>query len=125
MAQRQKNDIARTEALSGSLRQELRLTDLVLLQVLLIMGLPWIGYAARQGGTHVVLWLLAVPLFYLPVAGTVIYLSRRLPLEGGVYQWVKVGLSPGAGFQAGWNYAFLLILFYANSGSVVASSLVY
>ena len=71
------------------------------------------------------LWLLALPLFYLPIAGVVIYLSRRLPLEGGVYQWVKIGLLPAAGFQAGWNYAFLLILFYANSGAVVTSSLVY
>jgi amino acid transporter len=119
------SEIAKTEAKSASLSRELRLGDLVFLQVLLIVGLPWIGYAARQGGTQIVLWLLAVPLFYLPIAGAVIYLSRRMPLEGGVYQWVKIGLSPAAGFQAGWNYAFLLILFYANSGSVVTSSLVY
>jgi len=118
-------EIARTAANSASLTRELRLTDLVLLQVLLIVGLPWIGYAAKAGGEHVVLWLLAIPLFYLPLAGTVIYLSRRMPLEGGVYQWVKIGLSPFAGFQAGWNYAFFLIFFYANSGSVVANSLAY
>jgi amino acid transporter len=118
-------EIARTEKKSAALSKELRLGDLVFLQVLLIVGLPWIGYAARQGGTQIVLWLLALPLFYLPIAGAVIYLSRRMPLEGGVYQWVKIGLSPAAGFQAGWNYGFLLILFYANSGSVVTSSLVY
>jgi amino acid transporter len=93
--------------------------------VLLIVGLPWVGYAAKLGGAHVVVWLLAVALFYFPLAGTVIFLSRRLPLEGGVYQWVKLGLSPFAGFQAAWNYSFFLILFYATSGSLVANSLAY
>jgi amino acid transporter len=120
-----REEIARTQARSASLTRELRLTDLVLLQVLLIVGLPWIGYAAKAGGAHVVLWLLAIPLFFLPLAGTVVYLSRRMPLEGGVYQWVKIGISPFAGFQAGWNYAFFLIFFYANSGSVVANSIAY
>jgi glutamate:GABA antiporter len=119
------DEIARTQARSASLTRELRLTDLVLLQVLLIVGLPWIGYAAKAGGAHVVLWLLAIPLFFLPLAGTVIYLSRRMPLEGGVYQWVKIGISPFAGFQAGWNYAFFLIFFYAASGSVVVNSVAY
>ena len=107
------------------LARELRLTDLVLLQVLLIVGLPWIGYAAKIGGSHVWLWLGAIVLFYFPIAGTVILLSRRIPLEGGVYQWVKTGMGPFAGFQAGWNYGFFLILFYATSGSVVANSLSY
>jgi glutamate:GABA antiporter len=120
-----REEIARTQARSASLPRELRLTDLVLLQVLLIVGLPWIGYAAKEGGAHVVLWLLAIPLFFLPLAGTVIYLSRRMPLEGGVYQWVKIGISPFAGFQAGWNYAFFLIFFYAASGSVVVNSIAY
>jgi amino acid transporter len=125
MAASGKEQIARAEAQSASLARELRLGDLVFLQVLLIVGLPWIGYAAKAGGAHIWLWLAAIPLFYLPLAATVIYLSRRMPLEGGVYQWVKIGISPAAGFQAGWNYAFLFILFYANSGSVVANSISY
>ncbi len=117
--------IARAEEQSASLKRELRLPDLVLLQVLLIVGLPWIGYAAKLGGAHVALWAAAIALFYFPLAGTVIYLSRRLPLEGGVYQWAKIGLSPFAGFQSAWNYGFFLILMYAISGSVVANSLSY
>src|SRR5580765_3725675 len=109
MSAPERDQIAHTETQSASLRRELRLPDLVLLQVLLIMGLPWIGYAAKLGGTHAVLWLAAIALFYFPLAGTVIYLSRRLPLEGGIYQWAKIGLSPFAGFQAAWNYSFFLI----------------
>src|ERR1039457_3307531 len=125
MASRDQSEIARTQARSASLTRELRLTDLVFLQILLIVGLPWIGYAARLGGAHFALWLLAILLFSFPLAATVTFLSRRLPLEGGVYQWVKLGISPFAGFQAAWNYAFFLILIYAASGSVVANSLSY
>jgi amino acid transporter len=118
-------DIQRTQARSAALAKELRLTDLVFLQILLIVGLPWIGYAAKVGGAHVVLWLLAIALFYLPLAGTVIFLSHRLPLEGGVYQWAKLGIGPFAGFQSAWNYGFCLIFFYATSGSVAANSVSY
>src|SRR5436305_3652137 len=121
----EKQAIELTEQQSASLKRELRLPDLVLLQVLLIVGLPWIGYAAKLGGSHVVLWMAAIALFYFPLAGTVIYLSRRLPLEGGIYQWAKIGLSPFAGFQSAWNYSFFLILMYATSGSLVANSLSY
>jgi amino acid transporter len=122
---RQPEAIRQTQAHSAALRKELRLTDLVILQVLLIVGLPWIGYAAKLGGSHVMVWLAAILLFYLPLAGTVIFLSRRMPLEGGIYQWAKLGISPFAGFQAAWNYSFFLILFYATSGSVVANSISY
>lgn len=125
MASVKRSEIERTERQSASLKRELRLPDLVLLQVLLIVGLPWIGYAAKLGGSHVVLWMAAIALFYFPLAGTVIYLSRRLPLEGGIYQWAKIGLSPFAGFQSAWNYSFFLILMYATSGSLVANSLSY
>ncbi len=120
-----RTDIERTEQQSAGLKRELRLPDLVLLQVLLIVGLPWIGYAAKLGGSHVILWLAAILFFYFPLAGTVIYLSRKLPLEGGIYQWAKIGLSPFAGFQAAWNYSFFLILMYATSGSLVANSISY
>src|ERR1039457_2100316 len=123
MASSDQSEIARTQARSASLPRELLLTDLVFLQILLIVGLPWTGYAARLGGAHFALWLLAILLFYFPLAATVTFLSRRLPLEGGIYQWVKLGISPFAGFQAAWNYSFFLI--YAASGSVVANSLSY
>src|SRR5580698_5437335 len=101
MAALDQREIARTRERSAGLSRELRLTDLVLLQVLLIVGLQWIGYAAKLGGAQAGLWFLAIALFYFPLAATVIFLSRRLPLEGGVYQWAKLGISPFAGFQTG------------------------
>ena len=36
------------------LKRELRLRDLVQMQILLVVGVTWIGIAAKQGGIHLV-----------------------------------------------------------------------
>ena len=66
----------RVEQQSASFKKELGLTDLVLTQILFIVGLPWVGVAAKQGPSQTVLWLLAALLFYIPSAFVVIYLNR-------------------------------------------------
>ena len=66
----------RLEHRSDVFRKELGLTDLVLTQILFIVGLPWVGVAAKQGPSHVVLWVAAAILFYIPSAVVVIYLNR-------------------------------------------------
>jgi len=44
------------------------------------------GWDRRKlGRTHVVMWLAAMLLFYVPLAVVVIYLNRAMPLEGGLY----------------------------------------
>ena len=58
--------IETVEAGSRLLERELGLGDLVLTQVLSIVGLPWVGVAAKQGPAHVVCWLMAAVLFHLP-----------------------------------------------------------
>lgn len=103
------------------LKRELRLRDLVLMQVVLIFSLAWTGFAAKQGSTHVVLWLIAVFAFYLPLAVVVMKLSRTIPEEGGVYQWVKQGLSPFAGYMAGWGVTVYAVLAFSASGSSAAN----
>ena len=100
----------RVEAQSAGFKKELGLTDLVLTQILFIVGLPWVGVAAKQGSSHVVLWLAAIVLFYIPSAVVVIYLNRRMPLEGGVYQWAKLGFSDLVGFMVAWNLWLFAIL---------------
>jgi len=88
---------------SHELPRELGLRDLVLTQILFIVGLPWVGVAAKQGPAHVVFWLLAAVLFYVPSAVVVIHLNRLMPLEGGLYQWAKAGFGEMAGFLTAWN----------------------
>ncbi|MEO6655894.1 MAG: hypothetical protein ABIO36_07390, partial [Pyrinomonadaceae bacterium] len=77
----------RVEERSSGFKKELGLTDLVLTQILFIVGLGWVGVAGKQGPSHIVLWLTAIALFYIPSSFVVIYLNRSMPLEGGVYQW--------------------------------------
>src|SRR5436309_13734932 len=101
---------ARVEARSAVFKKELGLTDLALTQILFIVGLPWIGVAAKQGPSHVVLWLVAIVFFYVPSAIVVIYLSRIMPLEGGLYQWAKLGFNERVGFLVAWNLWLFAIL---------------
>jgi len=79
------------------------LWDLVLAQVLCVVGSSWVGIAAKLGRAHVVFWLGSMLLFYLPLAAIVIYLNRLMPLEGGLYQWAKAGYGEMAGFLTAWN----------------------
>src|SRR2546423_13015224 len=95
---------------SASFKKELGLTDLVLTQILFIVGLPWVGVAAKQGQSHVVLWLVAILLFYIPSAVVVIYLNKQMPLEGGLYQWAKLGFNETLGFLVAWNLWLFAIL---------------
>ncbi len=115
----------RIEARSGVFKKELGLVDLALTQVLFIVGLPWIGVAARQGPSHVVLWLLAMLFFYLPSAAVVIYLNRIMPLEGGLYQWAKLGCNEVVGFLVAWNLWLFAILNTSEIGLQVTQYLRY
>ena len=71
------------------------------------------------------LWLLAIVFFYLPLAAVVTKLSRAIPIEGGVYQWVKEGLSPFAGYMAGWSLTVTAVCFFASVGSMLANGFAY
>jgi amino acid transporter len=115
----------RVEARSGVFKKELGLADLALTQILFIIGLPWIGVAARQGPSHVVLWLLAMLFFYLPSAAVVVYLNRIMPLEGGLYQWAKLGFNEGLGFLVAWNLWLFAILNTSEIGLQVTQYLRY
>src|SRR5262245_40774898 len=113
------------EAREADLRRDLGVTDLTLTQVLFIVGLPWVGVAAKQGPAHVVLWLAAIFLFYLPSAAVVIYLNREMPLEGGLYQWAKLGFSELTGFLVAWNLWLFAILNTSETGLQVTQYLAY
>ena len=116
---------AAVEAQSAVLRKDLGLSDLVLTQVLFIVGLPWVGVAAKQGPSHVIFWLMAIALFYLPSAAVVIYLNREMPLEGGLYQWAKLGFSDLVGFLVAWNLWLFAILNTSETGLQITQYLAY
>jgi amino acid transporter len=104
------------EAREADLRKDLGVTDLTLTQILFIVGLPWVGVAAKQGPSHVIFWLLAIVFFYLPSAAVVIHLNRAMPLEGGLYQWAKLGFNEMTGFLVAWNLWLFAILNSSETG---------
>jgi amino acid transporter len=115
----------RVEQHSAVFKKELGVTDLALTQILFIVGLPWIGVAAKQGPSHVILWLLAMLLFYIPSAVVVIYLNRIMPLEGGLYQWAKLGFNELIGFLVAWNLWLFAILNMSEIGLQIAQYIGY
>src|SRR4051812_25138138 len=116
---------ASVEARSADLKRELGLTDLVFTQILFIVGLPWVGVAAKLGPSHIVFWMAALVLFYVPSAAVVIFLNRLMPLEGGVYQWAKIGFNELTGFLVAWNLWLFAILNTSETGLQVTQYLVY
>ena len=116
---------ARVEAHSASLKKVLGVRDLALTQILFIIGLTWIGVAGTLGSGHIVMWLLAILLFYLPMTAVVIYLNQLMPLEGGLYQWAKLGFNPTVGFLLAWNLWLYVIVFTSEIGLQCATYLSY
>jgi glutamate:GABA antiporter len=113
------------EAHSAVFKKELGLMDLALTQILFIVGLSWVGAAAKLGPSHIIFWLLAILLFYVPSAVVVIYLNRLMPLEGGLYQWAKLGFNEFTGFMVAWNLWVFVIVLTSEIGLQVATYLSY
>ncbi len=115
----------RERALMQELKRELGLPNLVFTQILFVMGLTWVGAAAKLGPSHVVFWLLAVVLFYIPSAIVVVHLSRRMPLEGGLYQWAKIGFDERIGFLVAWNLWIYAMILTSEAGLQAATNIAY
>src|ERR1700719_3179950 len=113
------------ESHSVALKKPLALRDLVLTQILFVVGSSWVGAAAKLGNAHLFFWMLAILLFYIPQAAVVIYLNRCMPLEGGIYQWAKLGFNEFAGFFVAWNVWLLSITVIALGGMFVTTNFSY
>src|SRR5258705_1377254 len=113
------------EERSVTLNKPLGLRYLVLTQILFIVGSGWVGTAAKLGQSPLFFWLLAILLFYIPQAAVVIYLNRLMPLEGGLYQWAKLGFNEFAGFIVAWNLWLLSITVIALGGMFVTTNISY
>ena len=111
--------------MESGLRKELGLGDLVLAQVLCVVGSSWVGIAAKLGRAQVAFWLGSMLLFYLPLAAEVIHLNRLMPLEGGLYQWAKTGFGEMAGFLTAWNLWVYAVIVTGAIVFVVPTDLCY
>src|SRR5262245_4287489 len=64
-------------------------------------------------------------LFYVPSAIVVIHLTRLMPLEGGLYQWAKLGFNELVGFLVAWNLWLFAILNTSETGIQATQYLAY
>ncbi len=106
---------------SAELKKELRLLDLVGIQVLTIVAFTWLGVAGKLGAGHVMFWIPAMLLFYVPSGIVVAYLSKEMPLEGGIYQWVKLRFGPMPGFLTAMNLWLYNVLQSSTIGLQIAA----
>lgn len=113
------------EARSASLKKELGLFDLVLTQVVFVVGTIWVGWAAQLGRHQMAYWVLAIITFYLPLAAVVIFLNRLAPLEGGVYQWAKVAFNDFVAFMVAWNLWIFGISVMSGIGLIIKKNIAY
>jgi amino acid transporter len=110
---------------SAELRKELGLRDLILAQILVVTVPDFFGTAVKAGAAHVVLWLLAIVLFFIPQGLVVAHLNRLMPLEGGLYEWARLAFNDGMGFLVAWNLWLFGTLYTAVIGLIATTSLAY
>ena len=88
------------------LQRQMGLSDLVLAQVLCVVGSTWVGVAAVLGRAQALTWIAAMLLFYFPMVAVVVLLNRIMPLEGGLYVWAHRAFGNLGGFLTAWNLGF-------------------
>lgn len=110
---------------SAAFKKELGLFDLVLTQIVFVVGTIWVGWAAKLGNDQTAFWLLAILTFYLPLAAVVIFLNRLMPLEGGIYQWAKLAFNDFVAFMVAWNLWIFGILVMSGIGLIIKRTIIY
>ncbi len=116
-----------TDRSTPQLVRALKLRDLVLFNLVAVLGLRHLATSAEFGPSSLVIWLIAAFFFFVPQGLAVIELSSRFPNEGGIYFWTKRALGEGHGFLCGWCYWINNVLYYPNlliSSAVIATYII-
>src|SRR5690348_12827917 len=121
---------AMTEAVAADQARPPRvlgLRDVVLFNMVAVIGLRWLASADEAGPGTLALWILAAAFFFIPQGLAVLALSARFPSEGGIYTWTRETLGEGHGYVCGWCYWINNVLYYPNlliSTAVIATYVV-
>ena len=108
-----------------ALKRELRLADLVLLNVAAVASVRWLASAAHAGPGSITLWILAIGAFFVPSGLVVVSLARRFPEEGGLYIWSRNAFGPWHGFLCAWFYFLANVLFIPGLALAAVSMSAY
>jgi glutamate:GABA antiporter len=91
------------------------LRDVVLFNISAIVGLRWLTTSSSQfGASALLLWVVAMVLFFIPSAIAVRELADIDPGSGGIYRWVQRGFGTHHAFLAGWGYWVNNLLYFPS-----------
>lgn len=107
------------------LKRAMGLRDLVLFNIVAIVGLRWISTAAAAGLGSILMWVLALVCFFIPQAICVDRLTRQFPEEGGIYVWSKKAFGDRHGFVSGFCYWTNNLLYYPSTLAFTIAVSVY
>jgi len=116
--------VASAEKSGPGLARGLKLTDMVLFNLVAVVSLRWLATASAAGPSSITLWILAAIFFFIPQGLAVSELSARYPDAGGIYAWTKRAYGEGHGFLCGWCYWVNNVLYPPNllmSTAVIAT----
>lgn len=115
-----------TQTNQPHLERRLNVGDLVLFNLVAILGITWVATAAKAGPSSITLWLLGAIFFFIPQGIAVIQLASSYPDEGGIYAWTKKEFGEAHGFICGWCYWINNVLYYPTLllGGAVAATFV-
>jgi glutamate:GABA antiporter len=100
--------------MAEKLRREFSFRDLVFFNITAVITLRWISLAAARGPFTIVIWIFAFLVFFLPLAYVVIDFTRKMPKQGGLYQWTKSSFGPFHGFVCAWCYVVNNLFYYPS-----------
>ena len=98
----------------GQLARALTFRDVILFNLVAVLGLRWLATSAAAGPSALTLWVLAALLFFVPLGLVVAEFSTRYPSAGGVYTWTKLAFGERHGFLCGWCYWVNNLLYYPS-----------
>lgn len=90
----------------------MRLWDIVFSNITAILGIRWLPMAAAFGASSILLWILAILLFFIPLGLVSTELATTWPNQGGVYVWVRTAFGKRIGFITSWFYWVNNFFFY-------------
>jgi amino acid transporter len=102
------------------LRKEMGFWDVLLFNIVTVLGPRWIAAAGHNGTSSISLWVIAALFFFVPGAFVINELSSRFPDEGGLYIWAKEAFGDFHGFVAGWTYWIYTVFYFP--GLLLASA---
>src|SRR5207248_10333851 len=82
----------------------LKLRDLVLFNLVAVLGLRHLGITATFGPGSLLMWLIAAVFFFIPQGLAVIVTSSRSSKEGGINCWTKHTFGEAGGCLSSWPY---------------------